>query len=101
MPPLYARPLKGGPEQQVLPAVWQWDFFPVKKGIYYIVQNPPNTVLFELRFLEFATSASSVVATFRASSGQGLTATADGSVILYSRRPEEFDSDLILVQNFR
>ena len=101
MPPLYAQPVKGGPEREVLPAVWQWDFYPVKNGIYYVLQNPSGAPVFELRFVELSSGLSRVVTTFKGSNGQGLTATPDGSMILYSTRPEEFDSDLVLVQNFR
>ena len=55
----------------------------------------------ELRFLEFSTGRISVLTAFQASANQGLTASADGATILYSGRPSELGSDLIVVQNFR
>jgi Tol biopolymer transport system component/predicted Ser/Thr protein kinase len=101
-PGLFARPLAGGPERQVLKAVWQWDFYPVRDGIYYIVvADTQNQETFELRFLEFSAGQSTLVTTFQALVGQGLTATGDGGTILYSGKPPELGADLMLVQNFR
>ncbi len=96
-PGLFERPLSGGPERQVLNEVWQWDFYPVRDGIYYIVVAET----FELRFLDFSTGQSTVVTTFEASIGQGLTASGDGRTILYSGRPRDLGANLTLVQNFR
>jgi Tol biopolymer transport system component len=100
--PLMARPLGGGEEREIAPAVWQWDFIPVRDGIFFITPvDPRRPDTFELRFLQHSTEKTTLVTTFQASIAQGLTANADGSTILYSGRPLDLGADLFLVQNFR
>jgi eukaryotic-like serine/threonine-protein kinase len=99
---VFARPVAGGPERQILDAIFRWDFFPVKDGIYYIalIETRRFNVL-ELRFLSFATGKSRVLSKFQARQSQGLSATADGKTILYSGRAPSAGADLVLIQNFR
>jgi Tol biopolymer transport system component/predicted Ser/Thr protein kinase len=98
---VFARPVGGGPERQILPSIFRWDFFPAKDGIYYValVESRRFNVL-ELRFLSFATGKSKVLTRFQARTSQGLSVSADGKTILYSGRAPGAGADLVLIQNF-
>jgi Tol biopolymer transport system component/predicted Ser/Thr protein kinase len=99
---LFARSLSGGPETRVLESVYQWDFFPVRDGIYYIVRpDPTNRYAFELRFLNLATGSSKVLNKFESLLNQGLSVSPDGRVVLYSGVSMLSGDDLMLIQHFR
>jgi hypothetical protein len=55
----------------------------------------------ELRFLPFRGGKSRVVSRFNARAGQGLSASRDGKVVLYSGIGPSANADLMLIQNFR
>jgi serine/threonine protein kinase len=99
---VFAQPLNGGPERQILDSVFRWDFFPAKDGIYYVtlIETRRFNVL-ELRFLSFATGKSKLLSKFHARTSQGLSASPDGKIILYSGRAPGAGADLVLIQNFR
>jgi Tol biopolymer transport system component/tRNA A-37 threonylcarbamoyl transferase component Bud32 len=98
---VFARPVSGGPERKILDAVFRWDFFPAKDGIYYIALIESRRFnLLELRFLSFATGKSKVLSRFQARTSQGLSVSADGKTILYSGRAPGAGADLVLIQNF-
>ena len=83
---LFARPVAGGPERQVLdsmlPNVLQ--YFPVEDGIYYVARPDQQFPLaFELRFLNLATTKHETLSRFEARSGMGLTVSPDRKTILY------------------
>jgi Tol biopolymer transport system component len=100
--PVLARPIAGGPERQVIDAIFRWDFYPVQDGIYYValLESRRFNVL-ELRFLDLATGATRVVSKFQARTSQGLSATSDGKLVVYSGRSPGAGSDLMTIQNFR
>jgi Tol biopolymer transport system component len=99
---VFARPLGGGPERQILDSVFRWDFFPAKDGIYYVALVETRRFnLLELRFLSFATRKSRLLSKFQARTSQGLSASADGKIILYSGRAPGAGADLVLIENFR
>ena len=67
------------------------------EGIYYLQRVPGET---RLMYLDLSTRQSTVIAGNLGDVFFGLTATADGRTLFYSR----FDSsvnDLMLVENFR
>jgi hypothetical protein len=98
---VFARPVSGGPERKILDAVFRWDFFPAKDGIYYVALVESRRFnLLELRFLSFATGKSKVLSRFQARTSQGLSVSADGKTILYSGRAPGAGADLVLIQNF-
>ena len=98
---VFARPVGGGQERQVLDSIFRWDFFPAKDGIYYIALVESRRFnLLELKFLSFATRKSKVLSRFQARTSQGLSVSADGKTILYSGRAPGAGADLVLVQNF-
>jgi eukaryotic-like serine/threonine-protein kinase len=101
-PGLFARPVNGGAERQVLDEVFGWDFIPVERGIYHVVFTEPRQARwFELRFLDTTTGTTEVLNRFQTSANQGLSATRDGKTILYSGIPPGGSIDLMVVRNFR
>jgi Tol biopolymer transport system component/tRNA A-37 threonylcarbamoyl transferase component Bud32 len=98
---VFARPVSGGPERQILESIFRWDFFPATDGIYYVALVESHRFnLLELRFLSFATGKSKVLSKFQARTSQGLSVSADGKTILYSGRAPGAGADLVLIQNF-
>jgi hypothetical protein len=99
--PVIARPLAGGAEREVIDAIFRWDFYPVKDGIYYValIESRRFNVL-ELRFLDLATGATRVLSKFQARTSQGLSATSDGKIVMYSGRAPGAGSDLMIIENF-
>ena len=94
--PLWKAPIGGGPETQVLPAVHWLDFAVTGDGIYYCRPDPPH---YWLEFLSFATGRTTVIA--EAKSGTfGIAVSADGRSLLYAQA-DGYESDLMLVENFR
>ncbi len=101
-PGVFAHPLRGGADRQVLGSVLRWNFVPANDGIYYVVQVEPRRLYgLELRFLHFATGKSKVVSRFQARASQGLSVSADGKTVLYSGIDPSANADLMLIQNFR
>ena len=101
---LFARPLAGGPERQVLdsmlPNIHQ--YFPVEDGIYYVARPDQKLPFaFELRFLNFATGKHETLNRFEARFGLGLTVSPDRKTILYSGTRPSAGDDLMLIRNFR
>ena len=66
-------------------------------GIYYMEQAAGKTAL---RYFDFVSRRSTVVARNLGTLSFGLAASRDGRVILYSRVDSSAD-DLMLVENFR
>jgi hypothetical protein len=84
---LFARPVAGGPERQVLdsmlPNIHQ--YFPVEDGIYYVARPDQKLPFaFELRFFSLATATDETLSRFEARLGTGLTVSPDRKTILYS-----------------
>ena len=69
----------------------------VDNGIYYLEQLAGET---RLRYFDFATRKSTLVAGNLGTVSFGLTASRDGRTILYSRVDSSVN-DLMLVENFR
>jgi eukaryotic-like serine/threonine-protein kinase len=100
--PLFAMSLSDRREWKVLPAVFSWDFFPVGKGICFVVSPDPKRPLFyEIRFLDVATGKVETLHRFESLWGQGLSASDDLKTIIYSGMEPSQSSDLMLIQHFR
>jgi Tol biopolymer transport system component len=96
---LWKMPVNGGEEDQVLPAVFWRDFFPVKDGIYFIPM-PRGYRKSSIQFLNFATGKVKVVAPMSGPPAEGLSVSPDGRFLLFSQA-DEAGSDIMLVENFR
>ena len=93
---LWRIPASDGQPIKMLEGVVFRAFVVLERGIYYIDQPSSET---ELRFFDFATGRSTTVARNLGNIGPGLTASADGRTILYSRLDSSIN-DLMLVENF-
>jgi serine/threonine protein kinase/Tol biopolymer transport system component len=94
---LWRLPTSGGPAVKVVDGIVWWNFRVLQRGIYYIDQPAGET---RLQFFDFATRRSTTVARGLGNVDAGLTATADGRTILFTRVDASFD-DLMLVENLR
>jgi eukaryotic-like serine/threonine-protein kinase len=100
--PLYAKPLNGGPERQIVPAVFRWDFVPIPNGIVYVVRpDRQRRLSFEIRLLRLDTQQTEVLHRFESIWGQGIAASADGKTIMYSGIDPSENDDLMLMQIVR
>jgi Tol biopolymer transport system component/DNA-binding winged helix-turn-helix (wHTH) protein len=98
-PGLWKMPLSGGQETRVLdePDFW-WDWGLVRNGIYFIRHEELQREA-TLEFFEFATHKTIPISTLDKPS-EGLAVSPDGRTVLYSR-VESFQSNIMLVKNFR
>jgi Tol biopolymer transport system component/DNA-binding winged helix-turn-helix (wHTH) protein len=112
---LWRIPTAGGEPERVLEGVSHRGFVVLEKGIYYIEQLglPKTDWAFDvgmgflgrrgrarLRFLEFASARSRVVADIGERLGLGLGVSPDGRTIVFTR-VDNPTSDLMMVENFR
>ena len=95
--PLMRQPVKGGAAVKVLDDVIATSFEVLDKGIYYFERVAGDA---QIRYFDFGTRASTIVARELGDITFGITASRDGRSILYSRRDSPVD-DLMLVDNFR
>jgi hypothetical protein len=100
---VFAGSLSGGDERQVVDAVYRWDFFPVDRGLYYIMRPDPRRrpYDFELRVKDFASGRTVVLNKFTALDVVGLTVSPDRQIVVSSGVRASAGSDLMLIQNFR
>jgi Tol biopolymer transport system component len=99
---LWAKPLAGGPILRLLPSVYQWDFFPVDGGVYYVLQpDPRRRYDLELRYLDLATGLTRLLSKFQSQEGNGLSVSPDGRTVLYSGVRMSAGDDLMVILNFR
>lgn len=94
---LWRVPTSGGEAVKVLEGVAFRNFVPLEGGIYYIDELSGEA---RLQFFDFASRRSTTLAHGLGDVRYGLTATADGRTILYSRVDVTID-DLMLVEKFR
>ena len=101
---LWKVPVRGGEEIQVLESVRSPNFSVTPQGIYFI-QAPERDEpggSFLIRFFDFATGRATTIHSLPPGvrADQGLTVSPDGRSILYTQL-DQFQSDLMLVENFR
>jgi Tol biopolymer transport system component len=98
-PGLWAMPLKGGAESQVLPSLYGVDNFAVtKQGIYFIRRAPDSAAV--IGFMSFLNRVPVDLGSVKSPVGMGLAVSPDERTILYTRF-DRTDSDLFLVDNFK
>jgi dipeptidyl aminopeptidase/acylaminoacyl peptidase len=97
--PLFARPIAGGPERQVLDAVMARSFVPVEDGIYHIGKAAADRT-YPLQFFDFAAGRSRVITRIELIPSQSISVAPDRRTVLFSVSKPSND-DLILIENFR
>jgi Tol biopolymer transport system component/DNA-binding winged helix-turn-helix (wHTH) protein len=112
---LWRVPTTGGEAERVLDGVNRRAFVPTGTGIYYVehIGRSPSEGSFatgqgflvqggraRLRFFEFATRTSRVVADLGERSGLGLSVSPDGRVVIFTSLDSP-SSDLMMIENFR
>ncbi len=97
--PLFALPLDGGPERQVLEWVTLIAFFPVEDGIYYIGRRTEKGQ-YPLQFFRFSSGASEVLTNIDGVVYQGLAVSPDRTRILFSKTVA-YGANVMMIENFR
>jgi len=96
--PLFAKPLSGGAERQLLDWVSVRGFVPVDDGIYYI--GRPSNGQFPLQFFRFSSQTSKVLTNIDGPVYLGLSVSPDRTAILFTKgvRP---GANLMMIDNFQ
>ena len=97
--PLFAKPLGGGAERQVLDCVREAAFVVMPDGIYYIGRGGDDRQ-YALQFFQFSTGTSRLLTKIQGTPGIGLTVSPDRKTFLFATSVTS-GSDLMLIENFR
>jgi hypothetical protein len=97
--PLFARPLSGGAERQLLDWVSRRGFVPVDDGIYYI-GGRSNNGQFALQFFQFSSRTSRQLTNLDGVIGLGLSVSPDRAAILFTKTAKSGDN-LMMIENFQ
>ena len=97
--PLFARPLSGGAEHQLLDWVTLKAFVPVDDGIYYVGRRSDNGQ-YPLQFFQFASQTSRVLTNLGGLIGQGLSVSPDRTAILFTKAVRS-GANLMMIENFQ
>jgi Tol biopolymer transport system component len=98
-PGLWALPLEGGAEYQVLQSLYALSNFAVtKQGICFVRRASNSEAL--ISFMGFANRAIVDLASVKSPLGMGLAVSPDERTVLYTQF-DRADSDLYLVENFK
>ena len=90
----------GGDEQSIIPSVHRWSHFAVfEDGIFFVPSIRPPTAT-ELRFYDFASGSSHILANLDAHTAPGLAISPDRRWALYVVH-DRIASDLMLLESFR
>ena len=97
--PLFAKPLSGGPERQVLPWVGYRALAIVEDGIYYIGRRGDDRKN-PLEFFQFSNNTSRVLTEIEGYTDYGLSVSPDRQTILFSKSVAN-GSNLMMIENFQ
>jgi eukaryotic-like serine/threonine-protein kinase len=96
--PLYAMPLDGGEEFEVVSSVLFRAFFAAGEGVYFITSNKERQI--EIAFWNASTrQVHSVAPLGNVNVWLGLSVSADERFFTYSQR-DRYESDILLIDNF-
>jgi Tol biopolymer transport system component len=96
--PLFARPLSGSAERQVLDWVSARAFVPVDDGIYYI--GRPDHGQYPVQFFRFSSQTSEVLTNIDGSIYIGLSVSPDRTAILFTKTVKS-GANLMMIENFQ
>ena len=97
--PLFAIPLGGGPERQILDYVSWQSFVVVEDGVYYIGRRG-NDQQYPLQFFQFSAGTSRLLTKIDGTLNIRLTVSPDRKTFLLPKSVTS-GSDLMLIENFR
>jgi eukaryotic-like serine/threonine-protein kinase len=97
--PLFARPLSGGAERELLDWVSARAFFPVDDGIYYIGRRGDNGQ-YPLQFFQFSSQTSQALTNIDGAISVGLSVSPDRTAILFTKSVK-FGANLMMIENFQ
>jgi hypothetical protein len=97
--PLFARPVSGGPERQVLEWVSDRAFVPAEDGIYYIGRRDDDRK-YPLEFFQFSSNSSRLLAKIDGFLTNGLSVSPDRQTVLFSKSVSD-GANLMTIENFQ
>lgn len=99
-PNLYAKPVAGGDEREVVKDIPPngVQFVPVSDGLYYVARTGPMAR--EVRFLRTGSTTPETLYRFEVRAAYGLTVSPDRKTFLYSGQLRGAGDDLMLIRNF-
>lgn len=101
--PLFAKPLQGGAERQVLEWVHQRSFAVTAEGIYYVGRRDPDHNIARVLFYEFRSKRNWLIRVINANPAMALALSPDRRTILlpvFDPADGNPSSDLMLIENF-
>jgi hypothetical protein len=102
--PLFAKPLRGGAERQVLEWVDMRSFAVTKEGIYYVGRRSPESNTSPLLFYEFRDGRNWLIRSINATTAAALAISPDRRTILlpvFDPPDGNPSADLMLIENFQ
>jgi Tol biopolymer transport system component len=96
--PLFAKPVSGGVERQLLAWVSDRAFVPVDDGIYYIGRRDDNGQ-YPLQFFQFSTQTSRVLTNIDGELNVGLSVSPDRTALLFTKTAKS-GANLMMIENF-
>jgi len=96
--PLFAKPVSGGVERQLLDWVSMKAFVPVDDGIYYIGRRSDNGQ-YPLQFFQFSSQTSRVLTNINGEISAGLSVSPDRTAILFTKTVKA-GANLMMIENF-
>ncbi len=97
--PLFAKPLSGGAERQLLNWVSYKAFVPMDDGIYYIGRRSDNGQ-YPLEFFQFSSQTSQVLTNIDGVISIGLSVSPDRKDILFTKTVKS-GANLMMIENFQ
>jgi eukaryotic-like serine/threonine-protein kinase len=97
--PLFARPVSGGVEHQLLAWVSDRAFVPVDDGIYYIGRRSDNGQ-YPLQFFQFSSQTSRVLTNIDGELSLGMSVSPNRRAILFTKTAKS-GANLMMIENFR
>jgi Tol biopolymer transport system component len=91
--------LENGEKTRILDSVFRGNYTVEEEGIYFIPRHDPDFRCYHLQYLDFASGQIKTVLDVEVPSW-GFSVSPDGHSLLYGEYTD-FDSDIMLVENFR
>ena len=97
---LWKMPVRGGDESRISAALFQNDFAPAKRGVYFLEGPASSKATLKLQLLDFATRAVRTIAAVHAPVGGEISVSPNEQWMLFDK-PGREGRELMLIENFR